>query len=107
MLAAMALLAAGPAYTWALDQMPPDFPYRWITVPVLALVIGWSPIRTHLEGADRVFLLPAEQAMAGYLQRALRSAALWQAFLVLAMNWQLLKSSRKWMVPLLIWARTC
>ncbi|WP_438435213.1 ABC transporter permease [Gorillibacterium sp. sgz500922] len=84
MLAALALLTAGPAYTWALDRLPADFPYRWITVPVLALSIGWSPVRTYLERADRVFLLPAEPAMAAYLRRAVRSAAVKQALITAA-----------------------
>ncbi|MEO3947927.1 ABC transporter permease [Gorillibacterium sp. CAU 1737] len=83
MLVLLLLLSAGPAYTWALEQMPPDFPYLWIAVPVLAAAVYRSPIRTHLEAADRVFLLPAEPRMAGYLWSARRSAAIRQAILLL------------------------
>ncbi|WP_238323141.1 ABC transporter permease, partial [Gorillibacterium massiliense] len=78
-----ALLAGLYGYARSLDKIPADFPYLWIGVPVLAAVVAASPIRTYLQDADRVFLLPAEARIGGYFRLALRSALTRQAVLAL------------------------
>lgn len=71
-------------YTRTLQKLPESFPYWRVTSPVMAVVIGFSPIRTFLKEADRVFLMPAEYALTGYFRRSLAYSFLNQAVLVLA-----------------------
>lgn len=92
MMLILLLLTAIPAYSWALDRLPPDFPFLWVAVPLMTAAVATSPIRTFLRGADRIFLLPAEARMGAYLRRARRAAWLRQtltAALALTALWPL------------------
>lgn len=72
-------------YIKALQVLPPDFPYWRLTTPLMGLVLAWSPLRTFLKGADRIFLLPAENRMRPYLLRSFVYSFSFQLIWVLGM----------------------
>lgn len=80
------LLFIGGSYFYitTLQRLPASFPYWRITAPVLAVVVGFSPIRTFLKEADRVFLMPAEVALTSYFRRSLLYSFVIQAIFILA-----------------------
>jgi ABC-2 type transport system permease protein len=66
------LIVATIGYAALVRDLPAHFP---ITLFGVALVIGftcWSPLRTWLQPADTVFLLPRELDMHRYLKRSFR-----------------------------------
>ncbi len=64
---------------WA-AALPDSFPYPAIA----AVVFGWAAaagsVRTLFREADTVFLLPAEERLGPYIQRAFFVSWLWQAY---------------------------
>ncbi|MEW5321433.1 ABC transporter permease [Geobacillus thermoleovorans] len=64
---------------WA-SSLPDSFPYPAIA----AVVFGWAAaagsVRTLFREADTVFLLPAEEQLRPYIQRAFFVSWLWQAY---------------------------
>lgn len=61
-------------YNKVLQTLPKDYPYEWISLAVLLPLAVFSPIRTHLKEADRVFLLPLEsELMARFRSAMIRS----------------------------------
>ncbi|KDE50090.1 ABC transporter permease [Geobacillus thermoleovorans] len=64
---------------WA-AALPDSFPYPAIA----AVVFGWAAaagsVRTLFREADTVFLLPAEERLGPYIQRAFLFSWLWQAY---------------------------
>ena len=78
--------------------LPDSFPYPAIA----AVVFGWAAaagsVRTLFREADAVFLLPAEERLGPYIQRAFFVSWLWQAYglsllLLLAAGLSTLRSS--------------
>ncbi|MFY0760287.1 ABC transporter permease [Metabacillus dongyingensis] len=69
----LVFLGAGGALSYQewLKTMPDDFPVLAIITAVFALIITASSVRTLLKEPDLVFLLPLEENMAGYFQKAL------------------------------------
>ncbi|PWW07383.1 ABC-2 type transport system permease protein [Paenibacillus cellulosilyticus] len=66
------LILATVGYAALVRDLPAHFP---VTLFGVALVIGftcWSPLRTWLQPADTVFLLPRELEMHQYLRRSFR-----------------------------------
>ena len=56
------LLAAAIQYTLWLNEFPPDVPLGLYGAAWLWLAAVWAPMRTYLQEADTVFLLPMERA---------------------------------------------
>ncbi|QJC51380.1 hypothetical protein HGI30_07350 [Paenibacillus albicereus] len=70
-LALFALIIVGSAsYAGLLERIPADFPAAALGTLLLAPVLYWSPMRTWLQPADLVFLLPREAGMKSYLRRS-------------------------------------
>jgi ABC-2 type transport system permease protein len=69
-------------YNQILQTLPPTFPYAWITTPVVLIALAPSPIRTFVQGADAVFLLPAESEMKRYFRSSARYSFILQTFIV-------------------------
>jgi ABC-2 type transport system permease protein len=69
----LVFLGAGGALSYQewLKTMPDDFPVIFILTIVFALIITTSSVRTLLKEPDLVFLLPLEEKMAAYFQKAL------------------------------------
>ncbi|MCR8645879.1 ABC transporter permease [Paenibacillus sp. N1-5-1-14] len=59
-------------YLRILNDIPTDFPYMWISTIVLLPLLAPSPIRTYMQEADRMFLLPMEGRMNDYFRSSLR-----------------------------------
>ncbi|MBP2241083.1 ABC-2 type transport system permease protein [Cytobacillus eiseniae] len=57
-------------YQQWLTTVPEQFPAAWIMAIVLASILTYSPIFTFLSEADRIFLLPLENRLNGFFQRA-------------------------------------
>ncbi|QNG59728.1 ABC transporter permease [Bacillus sp. PAMC26568] len=68
----LVFLGAGGALSYQewLKTMPDDFPALFILTIVFALIITSSSVRTLLKEPDLVFLLPLEEKMAAYFQKA-------------------------------------
>jgi len=63
-------------YFKLIQELPSQFPIAGVGVAVLTLSICWSPLRTWLASADKVFLMPREGEMKLYLQHSLRYTTL-------------------------------
>ncbi|WP_442602107.1 ABC transporter permease [Paenibacillus sp. KN14-4R] len=59
-------------YIRILSDIPTNFPYMWVAVVVLLPLLAPSPIRTYIQAADRMFLLPMEGRLSAYFRSALR-----------------------------------
>ncbi|GIQ68484.1 ABC transporter permease [Xylanibacillus composti] len=70
-------------YANLLQTYSPDFPLTPIAVLLLTLPLAVSPIRTYVQKADSLFLMPATQAMQGYFRTALYRSYVWQAVALL------------------------
>ncbi|GAA0490827.1 ABC transporter permease EcsB [Salinibacillus aidingensis] len=57
-------------YQQWLENLPENFPVAWIMGIVLGLLVTHSQVRTLLQEADTVFLLPAEHKMGSYFRKA-------------------------------------
>jgi ABC-2 type transport system permease protein len=69
-------------YRQFLQWVTPEFPWQLAaTICMLALLVG-GRIRTYLQQADTLFLLPQESAMSAYLQSAMRRASIVQAIII-------------------------
>ncbi|UNK17683.1 ABC transporter permease [Paenibacillus sp. N3/727] len=60
------LIAFSAWYTSLVQNIPPAFPTRWIMLAVLFPLTVNSSVRTYLQHADTVFLLPQESRMNQY-----------------------------------------
>lgn len=79
-------------YGSALKSLPKDYPYLWIVIPVTLPTVVASSLRTLLQHADRVYLLPAESVMFAYFRQSFLHAALKQTIgtlLALLLIWPL------------------
>ena len=77
------LIGTGAYYyqEW-LKTIPEHFPAAIIMSVVLALFLTLSPIFTFLLDADKVFLLPLENKLAGYFRRSIFVSFIIQAYLL-------------------------
>jgi len=78
------LIAGAIGYGTFLRQVPASFPVVPAGVLLLTPTVAWSPLRTWLQPADVVFLMPREAEMGGYLARSFRNAAVPGVLLALA-----------------------
>ncbi|MBB5325370.1 ABC-2 type transport system permease protein [Anoxybacillus tepidamans] len=63
--------------------LPPHFPYAIVGAVIFSLFLAYSPVRTFLEEADIVFLLPAEKQLVPYIQRSFWFSLIVQAYILL------------------------
>lgn len=100
------LIAAFYLYTEWIESLPGDFPYYWITVPFLTWAAAHSPIRTFLQEADKVFILPTENKMSPYFSKAISYSFIRQAILVLIiflLLWPLFSNLKNPSTPILLY----
>ncbi len=76
-------------YANLLQTYPLDFPLTEIATALLTVVLAVSPIRTYIQRADSLFLMPASTAMHGYFRHAWKHAYARQVGLV-GVAWLLL-----------------
>jgi ABC-2 type transport system permease protein len=69
-------------YRQFLQWVTPDFPWQLAATICMLIVLGGGRVRTYLQLADTLFLLPQESAMSAYLQSAMRRAGIVQAIVV-------------------------
>lgn len=67
-------------YSNLLENLPENFPTRWIALVCLLPVLALSPIRTFFKPADIIFLLPAEHKMKPYIQKTMIVSMIIQSF---------------------------
>ncbi|XEC93432.1 ABC transporter permease [Paenibacillus tarimensis] len=70
--AMLLLILSMIGYGMLLRDVPPSFPVIAAGTVALTPFISWSPLRTWLQQADTVFLMPREQEMHEYLNRSRR-----------------------------------
>lgn len=63
------LIAFSAWYTSLVQHIPPDLPIRWIMLVVLLPITVNSGVRTYLQQADTVFLMPQESRMNQYFAK--------------------------------------
>lgn len=63
------LIAFSAWYTSLVQHIPPDLPIRWIMLVVLLPITVNSGVRTYLQQADTVFLIPQESRMNQYFAK--------------------------------------
>jgi ABC-2 type transport system permease protein len=68
------------AYHHWVQTLPPHFPYPIVAALVFSFVLTFGSLRTLLQEADIVFLLPAETKLRPYIQRAFLLNFLLQAY---------------------------
>ncbi|MDY0396024.1 ABC transporter permease [Virgibacillus halophilus] len=85
MAVAMLFLVSALAFYYQrwLAQLPENFPSALIIGILFAAVASYSPVRTMLQEADLVFILPAEDKMGRYFQSTLIYSFVIQLYLVL------------------------
>ncbi|MFT8318709.1 MAG: ABC transporter permease [Sporolactobacillus sp.] len=64
------ILAGGFYYKKWLDSLPPHFPAGLLLTLLFTFLVVQSPIRTFLQRADLVFLLPAETELKSYFRKS-------------------------------------
>ncbi|ULL14099.1 ABC transporter permease [Paenibacillus sp. H1-7] len=72
------------AYRLFLQWVTPEFPWQPLCAAVLFLALASGRVRTYLQEADTLFLLPQERGMSIYLQTAMRRALLFQLAVTIA-----------------------
>lgn len=63
------LIAFSAWYTSVVQNVPPNLPIRWIMLIILLPLTVNSSVRTYLQQADTVFLLPQESRMKQYFSK--------------------------------------
>lgn len=78
------LLGSGAYYYQDyVKTLTPDFPVAIVMAVCLALLLTYSPIYTFLLEADRIFLLPLENKLAGYFSKSILVSFILQIYLLL------------------------
>ncbi|WP_282937184.1 ABC transporter permease [Paenibacillus sp. RC67] len=72
------------AYRLFLGWVTPAFPWELLCAAVMLFPLAGGKIRTYLQDADILFLLPHERGMNQYLQAAMRKALIIQTAVVIA-----------------------
>jgi ABC-2 type transport system permease protein len=70
LVAVAAVLGGAYEYGILLQRLPANFPYLWIVMAVMVPSLALGSVRTLVQEADRVFLLPLEGRLGGYFRRA-------------------------------------
>ncbi|MFD0676440.1 MULTISPECIES: ABC transporter permease [unclassified Paenibacillus] len=95
-------------YKQFLQWVTPDFPWQLLSAAVMLPALAGGRIRTYLQEADTLFLLPQESGMKAYLKAAMNRALIAQLAAVAAVwliIWPLyhkLAASNGWMFLLLL-----
>ncbi|ASS68958.1 MULTISPECIES: ABC transporter permease [unclassified Paenibacillus] len=99
----LVLIVSAVYYTEFIKQVPADFPVIAAGAVLLTPLVAWSPLRTWLQPADLVFLMPREAHMGAYIRRSFRHnlpGGLALAAIVLLLFWPILagaaESSGAW-----------
>ncbi|HET6871791.1 MAG TPA: ABC transporter permease [Sporolactobacillaceae bacterium] len=79
----LALIIGGVYYQRALTVLPPQFPSAFVLTVFFVLVIYPTTIRTYIQRADLIFLLPAESELSSYFEKAFRESWGLQALVVI------------------------
>ena len=77
------ILGAGAGlyyYSQWVKTLDPHFPAPFIMALILGAILAWSPIYTYLKRPDMVFLLPMEERLKGYFQKAILSSFIFQSY---------------------------
>lgn len=78
MTAVITFFALSIGYKYFLQWVTPDFPWKPLAALVLLPFLAGGRIRTYLQEADLIFLLPLEMSMERYIQTAQRKALIVQ-----------------------------
>jgi ABC-2 type transport system permease protein len=70
----MALIIGGVYYQKALKTLPTHFPSALVLTILFLFVIYPTTIRTYIQKADLIFLLPAESELESYFEKAFRDS---------------------------------
>jgi ABC-2 type transport system permease protein len=106
--AGICFLVFSIGYRQFLQWVTPEFPWQLAASVFMLAVLGGGRVRTYLQQADTLFLLPQEPAMHLYLQLAMRRAGIIQAIVTAAawlMVWPMyhkLTPSSSWLFLLLL-----
>ncbi|WP_036746724.1 ABC transporter permease [Paenibacillus sp. UNC451MF] len=84
MSAVAAFLLFSIAYRLFLGWVTPAFPWELLCATVMLFPLAGGKIRSYLQDADIIFLLPHERGMNIYLQAAMRKALIIQTAIVIA-----------------------
>ncbi|WP_338753500.1 ABC transporter permease [Bacillus sp. FJAT-52991] len=71
-------------YSGWVKTLDETFPAPFIMAVTLGALLAWSPVYTFLMRADTVFLLPLEEKMNSYFQKAIRTSFFSQIYLLIA-----------------------
>jgi len=70
----VALIIGGVYYQKALSALPPQFPAALVLTCLFVFVIFPTTLRTYIQRADLIFLLPAEAELDSYFEKAFRDS---------------------------------
>ncbi|MDF2961139.1 MAG: transporter permease [Paenibacillus sp.] len=79
MAAVLGFLLFSIGYRQFLQWVTPDFPWQLLSAAVMLPALAGGRIRTYLQEADTLFLLPQEQGMQAYLKMAMNRALIAQS----------------------------
>jgi len=83
-------------YVNLIKDVPPQLPIAWIGAIVLTPLLCYSPLRTFLQDADVIYLMPMEHKLKAYIKQAMarsfRNSAL-LLLVVLLIFWPLYRQS--------------
>ncbi|WP_232726129.1 ABC transporter permease [Bacillus sp. FJAT-42315] len=71
-------------YSGWVKTLDNNFPAPLVMAVILGALLAWSPVYTFLMRADTVFLLPLEEKMNSYFQKAIRTSFFSQIYLLIA-----------------------
>ncbi|WP_158077269.1 ABC transporter permease [Caenibacillus caldisaponilyticus] len=77
------IVAGGVYYQRWVKGLSDAFPAEWLLTAAFSILIARTPIRTFIQPADLVFLLPLEREMTRYFKRAVLYSALVQSIAIL------------------------
>lgn len=78
----MALMIGGVYYQKALKSLPPHFPAALILTIWFTVFVVPSSIRTYIQSADLIFLLPAEAELSNYFRKAIKDSWIRQSLVL-------------------------
>lgn len=82
-------------YAELVENLPEGMPIHWVALLCMWPVLSFNSIRTYLQRADIVFLMPAEHRLSGYLAHGLRISTVVQSVVtvfVWAVIWPLYRA---------------
>lgn len=72
-------------YSGWVKTIDETFPAPLLMAAVLAIVLSWSPVYTYIKRPDTVYLLPLEEEMKTYLQKAVWTSFAAQIYMLVAL----------------------